>query len=255
MRPIAETYAYQRIADDLRRQILGGTLAPGSQLPSLAELAAHYGVSDRTAYEATKVLAAEGLTLSRSGAPTLVRSLPAAIQLVRSWYRDAPAGSPWRAAMATQGRTGSWDAHSEPTDAPPGIANRLRIEVGDRVMCTEYVFLADGEPTYLSTSWEPLALTRGTPVLLPEQGPHAGLGVADRMALIGHPPTRAVEEIAPPRTLSGQEAAKLKLRAGIPVTVIERTYWQDELPLETADIVVPPPYRLLYEFPVGSDRR
>jgi DNA-binding GntR family transcriptional regulator len=250
VRAIPDTPAYQRIADDLRRQILDGELVPGSNLPSLAELAQHYQVSDRTAYEATRVLMREGLIHSRPGAPTLVRERPAAVRMVRSWYRDAPAGSPWHADMAAQGRTGTWEAHSQPVPAPPSIAERLRIAAGERTMRTQYVFLADGQPTYLSTSWEPLAITLGTDIMLPEQGPHAGIGVANRMALIGHAPDQAVEELVP-RTLTGPEAARLGLRAGIPVILIERTYWHDDLPLETADIVIPPPYRPRYEIPVG----
>jgi GntR family transcriptional regulator len=117
-------------------------------------------------------------------------------------------------------------------------------------MRTHYVFLADGQPTFLSTSWEPLALTHGTDIMLPEQGPHAGIGVADRMARIGHQPDMAVEELVP-RTLTGPEAASLGLRPGIPVIVIERTYLHGELPVETADIVIPPPYRPRYEIPIS----
>jgi DNA-binding GntR family transcriptional regulator len=250
VRPIPDTPAYQRIADELRRQILEGELAPGEQMPSLAELAQRFQVSDRTAYEATRVLMREGLIHSRPGAPTLVRERPASVRMVRSWYRESPKGSPWHADMAAQGRSGTWEAHSEAVPAPPAIAERLRIEAGGRTMRTQYVFLADGVPTYLSTSWEPLALTLGTEIMLPEQGPHAGIGVADRMALIGHKPDLAVEDLVP-RTLTGPEAASLGLRAGIPVIVIERTYWHGELPLETADIVIPPPYRPRYEIPIG----
>ena len=247
---IPDTPAYQRIADELRRRILDGELAPGEPLPSLAELALRYQVSDRTAYEATRVLMSEGLIHSRPGAPTLVRERPASIRIVRSWYRDAPQGSLWHADMAAQGHTGTWEAHSEPVSAPPAIAERLRIGAGERTMRTQYVFLADGRPTYLSTSWEPLALTLGTEVMLPEQGPHAGIGVADRMAMLGHRPDLAVEELVP-RTLTGPEATRLGLRAGIPIIAIERTYFHGELPVETADIVIPPPYRPRYEIPIS----
>jgi DNA-binding GntR family transcriptional regulator len=250
VRPIPDSPVYQRIADELRRQILDGELAPGEQLPSLAELAQRFQVSDRTAYEATRVLMGEGLIHSRPGAPTLVRERPASVRLVRSWYRESPKGSPWHADMAAEGRTGTWEAHSERVPAPSAIAERLHIDPGDSTMRTHYVFLADGQPTFLSTSWEPLALTHGTDIMLPEQGPHAGIGVAERMALIGHQPDLAVEELVP-RTLTGPEAASLGLRAGIPIIVVERTYWQGELPLETADIVIPPPFRPRYEIPIG----
>lgn len=38
------------------------------------------------------------------------------------------------------------------------------------VVRTRYVFEASGDPVMLSTSYEPLAITRGTPIVLPEDG-------------------------------------------------------------------------------------
>lgn len=250
MRPIA-TAAYLRIADELRRAILDGTLQPGAPFPTQAEIQETYGVSSRTAVEATRILLDEGLITSKPGTRSTVRARPTAIRMVRSWYRESRGGSPWRADMAAQGRVGAWTSHSEPVPAPPAIAERLHIRAGERVMRTEYVFTADGDPTYLSTSWEPMAFTAGTDILLPESGPLAGGGVAERMATIGKAPTLAVEEFVP-RTLTGPEAEKLGLRAGIAIIVIERTYWHEDTPVETADIVVPPPYRPRYEIPIGE---
>jgi hypothetical protein len=48
----------------------------------------------------------------------------------------------------------------------------------------------------LSVSWEPLELTSGTPVMLPEEGPHAGRGVVERMAVIGQQITSAEEVVS-----------------------------------------------------------
>jgi len=244
--------AYQRIADELRRAIIDGTLAPGSRLPSVPELARTHNVSQRTAYEATKILLTEGLTVSRAGSGSTVRERPDIVRLVRSMYEGGSGkGSPWRAAMAAAGRVGTWESHSQEVTAKPAVAERLRIEPGDRVMRTEYVYLADGQPAYLATSWEPMALTLGTPILLPEDGPHAGKGVADRMALIGHRPTRWEEELEP-RPLTIAEGELLGLHAGISIIVTHRTYYDDGLPLETASIVMPPHYRPVYEGSVNN---
>ncbi|WP_433312148.1 winged helix-turn-helix domain-containing protein [Micromonospora sp. CA-269861] len=52
---------YQTIAADLRDQITTGRLAPGEQVPAVADLASSYGVSVGTAHRAAALLTAEGL--------------------------------------------------------------------------------------------------------------------------------------------------------------------------------------------------
>jgi DNA-binding GntR family transcriptional regulator len=51
----------QQVADDLRQRIKSGEWQPGEQLPSVAKLAAQYGVVKSTAFKAVHVLADEGL--------------------------------------------------------------------------------------------------------------------------------------------------------------------------------------------------
>lgn len=252
MRAIPTTPAYQTIADDLREQIIDGRLAPGQRLPTQAELCERYDVASATAARAIQILLSEGFATSKPGAGVFVRPRPAVMRMVRSWYQRSGTGSPWRAEMAAVGRAGDWESDSRVLEALPAVAERLRIPVGARVMCTRYRFLLDGDPTYLSTSWEPLAITEGTPVMLPEAGPYAGAGVRDRMTAIGHAPTSCTEEVAP-RTLTAGEAEKLGLYPGIAVLVVERTYYEGETPLETADIVLPPHYRAVYEIPLEPE--
>ncbi|MEV7968521.1 UTRA domain-containing protein [Sphaerisporangium sp. NPDC088356] len=105
-------------------------------------------------------------------------------------------------------------------------------------MFTKYVFRGDGEPVQLSSSWEPLALTRGTPVVLPEDGPHAGRGVVERMRQIGVNITHAAEAVSARQVLA-EEASALDIAPGAIVLTIERTYYADARPVETADIVIP----------------
>lgn len=47
----------------------------------------------------------------------------------------------------------------------------LSIEVGDSTVGTSDEFLVDGNPAQLSASWKAMAVTGGTPILLPEIGP------------------------------------------------------------------------------------
>ncbi|WP_433466922.1 GntR family transcriptional regulator [Spirillospora sp. CA-128828] len=242
--------AYLRIADNLRQRIVKGTLAPGDRVPSRHELAREHGVSDRVAVEAVRLLVAEGYLESRSGSGTYVRQRPKVKRLTRSWYRgQAGAGSPFRADMESQGRAGTWRSISETSTASSSVAERLGVAEGDPVMETRYTFLADDRPVMLSTSWEPLEITRDTPVMLPEEGPYAGAGVVARMRAIGQDVALATEVVSA-RGILADEAERLGEPVGSIVTVIQRTYL-GERPLETAEIVVPVErYELVYAIPV-----
>ncbi|HEX8344239.1 MAG TPA: GntR family transcriptional regulator [Actinoplanes sp.] len=73
----AKAPKYQRIADELRREIKSGTLAPGDRLPAETALldrfrASFPSLSLATLREAIKVLRAEGLVESRHGIGTFV---------------------------------------------------------------------------------------------------------------------------------------------------------------------------------------
>lgn len=241
---------YQRIADDLRRSILDGTLPPGARLPSRHDLARQYQVSDRVGLEAVRLLIAEGFAEARSGSGSYVRRRPEMQRLTRSWYTDRPGGSPFRAAMNATGRPGTWESATERAPMTPAIAQRLGLQPGDPAMRTRYLFLADGEPVMLSESWEPADLTAGTPVMFPEEGPHAGRGVVDRMAVIGQHITHA-EETVSARPALAAEAGRLHIRPGAIVLTIARTYHTSARPVEAADIVLPVErYALVYEIPV-----
>ena len=242
---------YQRIADDLRRSIVDGVLPPGAKIPSRHELARQYDVSDRVAVEAVRLLAAEGFVESKSGSGSYVRRRPERQRLTRRWYTSREGGSPFRAAMSAAGIPGTWESSTERVPMTPAIAARLGAAPGDPAIRTTYTFFADGRPATLSVSWEPAALTTGTAIMLPEEGPHAGKGVVERMAVIGQRITHAEEDVGA-RPALASEAERLGIRPGGTVLTIARTYHTAERPVETADIVIPVErYSLVYEVPVG----
>ena len=65
--------AYLQIADDLRAQIRGGSLAPGSPLPSTTKLAEQYDASLSVVKLAVGVLRTEGLVIGQQGKGVFVR--------------------------------------------------------------------------------------------------------------------------------------------------------------------------------------
>ncbi|WP_406862924.1 GntR family transcriptional regulator [Streptomyces sp. HUAS MG47] len=245
-----EQPAYLRVASDLREKIANGSLPPHARLPSQARIREEYGVSDTVALEARKVLMAEGLVEGRSGSGTYVRERPVPRRVFRSGNRPPTGANPFRQEQAEEGTRGTWESSSEQEPASAATAARLGVEPGERVMRTRYVYRDAGEAMMLSTSWEPLAVTGRTPVMLPEEGPLGGCGVVERMAAIDVVVDNVVEEVGARPGL----AEELLTLGGVPghvVLVLERTFYASGRAVETADVVVPADrYRIAYHLPV-----
>ncbi|WP_026412821.1 winged helix-turn-helix domain-containing protein [Actinomadura oligospora] len=64
---------YLQIADDLRKQISDGTLAPGDALPSIAELVKRHESSTGVVKSAIGVLRTEGRVIGQQGKGVFVR--------------------------------------------------------------------------------------------------------------------------------------------------------------------------------------
>ncbi|MER5779571.1 GntR family transcriptional regulator [Streptomyces sp. NPDC002039] len=245
---------YLAIADVLRTRILAGEWKIGERLPSRARLSEEYGVGRNVMQRAVDRLIIDGLLEGRAGSGTYVRTPRERLRLVRSRHRERRWGSSPRSEARERGRADAWDSHSRVrVPAPEEIAERLGIGPGDLCVNTHYEFLADGQPVQLSESWEPMAITDGTPIVLPETGPLAGKGVVERMRSIGVVISTVVEVPRPARATQAQ-ANLLGISVGDLVLRIERTIHDvDGRPVETADMVIPDVRReVVYEF--GVDR-
>lgn len=245
---------YQRIADDLRRRISDSEWSVGDRLPGRSILAEHYDVGTNVIQKACERLIIEGILEGRAGSGTYVRQPRERLRMVRSRHREYRSGSPFRADMAEQGKRGTWESRtSVRVPATARIATRLGIDPGDLTVETSYEFLADGQAVQLSQSWEPMAITGSTPILLPESGPHAGHGVVLRMRSIGVRIAYATEVPRPARATQ-EQANLLGIPVGELVTAIERTYYDaDGRPVETADLTVPDVrWEIAYEIPIDD---
>ncbi|MFJ6566203.1 GntR family transcriptional regulator [Streptomyces sp. NPDC091292] len=233
-----ETPMYLAVADALRVRIESGELAPGARLPSVAEISAEWSCSNSVATRAYKLLADEGLVISRHGAGHYVRGSEMPALLIRR-HRRRSEDSPFAEGVAEQGAVGSWRHESTTEQAADRVAARLGIEHGAPIMHTSYVYLADDLPVQLAESWEPLALTGQSLIALPEVGPYAGVGVAARMRVLSVDVGDPVERVSA-RMATRQEAQALGMTPPGPVMTIERTYYDQATgrPVETADIVM-----------------
>ncbi|MFD9406283.1 GntR family transcriptional regulator [Streptomyces sp. NPDC059989] len=225
--------AYLKVADALRARIRAAEWPVGARLPSRARFAAEYAVGQSIAQRAMELLIIEGWLEGRAGSGTYVRVPRQRVRIPRSRLRrlSGPGGR--------NNGSGTWEAHSKARiPAPERIAARLGIGVGDPCVVTTYEFLSEGRPVEICESWEPLSVTDGTPVILPERGPLKGAGVVERMRSIGVTVVSATEVPRPGRADQPQ-ANLLGISVGDLITEIERTHYAaDGRAVETADIVV-----------------
>lgn len=231
---------YLRVVEDIRRQITDGTLPPGAPIPSRAQLTRKYQVGETAARHALRVLAGEGLIIGRVGSGHYVRERPDLTPLYRWRFLDHPA--PFAADLQSQGRRVTWDWHSEPTEAGPDVARRLRLPETAILTKTHYIFRAEGRPLQLSTSYE---LREFTPHTEEERR-----SLVARMYAYGIKITEVVESIHT-RIPRPAESDALDLAAGVHVLHVERTHWAGDRPVETSDIVIPGDrFRIMYSMPV-----
>jgi GntR family transcriptional regulator, phosphonate transport system regulatory protein len=137
--------AWRLIAEELRREIIGGARAPGARLPAEGELAERFGVHRNTVRQAVAALAAEHLVIARRGSGTFVAEHTVLVHRVGA--RTRLSDSLGRRGHAT-GRLLEWAI--EP--APPEVAERLVL--GDSAgLRLETVLAVDGRPLARATHW------------------------------------------------------------------------------------------------------
>lgn len=167
---------WRQIAGEIERAIAEGTLAPGSRLPTEAELAQRYGVNRHTVRRAMEELARDGQVRVEQGRGSFVAEdvLDYAVSArtrFSEWIR--------RHDREPSGRVLSLAA----MPAPRAIAEALGISAGDAVVRLERLGLADGRPVSLAQHHFAVARFPGIEAALRSHGTIsaalASLGVAD----------------------------------------------------------------------------
>jgi len=241
---------YLQIADQLREQVVGGKLAPGSRLPSEHALMADYGASRDTVRKAIGVLKGEGLLDSERGRGVTVRVQPpvqrkGSDRLARKHRKAGKAA--YLADMEVSGREPEIIVTVSTRKASPEVAARLGLTTGDKVLVRSRRMLADGQPLQLAVSYLPHDLVKGTQIEQPDTGPG---GTYARLEEMGHRLSRFEERVTA-RMPFPDEAKALDLGPGTPVIMVARTaYATAGRPVELCDMTMAADrYELIYEIP------
>jgi DNA-binding GntR family transcriptional regulator len=232
--------AHVRVASAIARDIRDGTLAPGTRLPSEAQLAEVHNVARPIVRLALDRLRRQLLVTTSASRGTFVRREPEPVVRTSTRYDRRRGGptSPWARDAAKLGLDPDWKPETQQVVASEVIASRLHLQAGAPVMRTEYWYLLNGHRSQHALSWEPAAMVADSPIRLPEAGPLAGAGVIARFDSIGKRIDR-ITELLHARPSTDDEQRAFDIEPDVWVVVIERTHWVDQTPAETCDITIP----------------
>ncbi|WP_326681024.1 GntR family transcriptional regulator [Streptomyces sp. NBC_01237] len=210
---------YQRIADDLKAAIEAGEYGPGDRLPGESALAAQYDVATLTARQALKILRTEGLVETKRGAGARVISFRPIRRHGIQRLKQEQWGSGKTIWSADEERPVTIDVRVDTVTAPAHIAHMLDLTVEQAVCARSRRFVLAERPVMLATSYLPLALVEGTPIMRVDTG---NGGTYARLAELGHAPAHFREEIRCRLPLAA-EAEKLGMPLERPVVKVYRT--------------------------------
>ena len=237
--PSSDRPAYRQIADHLRSDIERGVIAAGSPLPSESELCDRYNAARGTVRQAISLLKNEGLVMSERGRGTFARERPPVRRLGHDRFarRHRKAGkAAFLADAEAAGRVPEVQVlQVEPVDSNADIAKRLGLRVGSKVLLRRRLYLVDGHPVEIASSYLPWSVVKGTPIVEVDPGPG---GIYARLEDLGFRLKHFAEEVTA-RMPSSEEASALRLSSGVPIFSLVRTaYDSEEKPLEVCDTVM-----------------
>lgn len=237
--PASDRAVYKQIADHLRAAIGQGRLAEGEQLPSEAQLMAHYGVARMTARNALRLLQDEGLITAEHGRGVYVRARPpvrrlASDRFAQRYRKEGKAAFTIEAELA--GAKPGVDRLTVTEQVAPGeVADRLKLGDQDRVVVRSRRYLLDDRPVETAISYIPADLAEDTPISDPNPGPG---GIYARLEEQGHILEKFTEEVSA-RMPTPEEARALNLPPGVPVFRLVRTaYDTDGRAVEVCDTIM-----------------
>ena len=239
---------YQRIADELRRQIRAGEPAPGERMPAETELTDRFRVSLPTVRQALGVLRSEGLIESRHGVGTFVKENRRLQRRSRHRYGRARHD---KQLLTSHLRHKIVSAGREPT--PPHIADLFPDEMPELIVRRRVLYDAEsGRPEEIGASYIPIEIAGGTFLEEPVVVPKAVFLCVEDFA--GKTYAYARDQWVA-RMPTAYEAATLELSAGAPVIhVIHTAESDDGTVLEVSESIWPAErVVILDEYPITAE--
>lgn len=143
--------AYVSIAGEYARQIRGGELPPGTQLPSHAEIAKHHGVSDIVVRKAVELLRSQGLVRPVRRRGIFVADRPNLVRISPERQMQDP-----EVTYATESeRRIEIDRETQKIPATDEHAETFGLSTGDELTHVITRVAEDGRPISISDTYQP----------------------------------------------------------------------------------------------------
>ncbi|MGW8743757.1 GntR family transcriptional regulator [Streptomyces sp. NPDC055794] len=237
---------HERIAADLRDDIMSGEVAPGASLPSTARLKERFDASNATVQKALQLLKEESLVVGRAGASVTVREhrqrtvRPAALTTADRWLTEA-------AKHGTHARSVLRDVTE--VRPPADVRSAFGLPADGTALLRSQILLIDDEPAELVDCYYLLDIARGTALM--ERRRIKG-GAPALLSELGHPARRSVDRVSA-RIPTQEQYRALHLTSSTPVLRTLRVVQGDGgRPVEvTVMVKAGHLYELQYEFEGG----
>ncbi|WP_149183519.1 GntR family transcriptional regulator [Streptomyces sp. TRM49041] len=240
---------HERIAADLRDEIMSGDLAPGAKVPSTVRLKERFEASSATIQKALQLLKDEGLVIGRAGAAVTVREHRQ--RTMRPAAYMAPAGKGERFRWLAEAERDGGRARStllEVAEAvpPADVRGLLTLRDDETAVLRRQILTINDEPVELVASYYPVDVARNTAVA--ENRKIRG-GTPTLLAALGFPPRLSVDRVSA-RIPTQEQATALRLPGNLPVLrTLRVVYTDDERPIEaTVMVKAGHLYELQYDF-------
>ncbi|MFD7235659.1 GntR family transcriptional regulator [Streptomyces syringium] len=237
---------HERVAADLRDEILSGAVPPGADLRT-TELQQRFAASSTTVEQALDILREERLITRSAG--VVLEHRQRTMRPARS-LAPADPGQPFRWVIEARKRGVRANCVllevKHVPEAPTHVTQALGLSAGTPVLLRSQVLTFDDEPAGLVKAYFPLEIVRGT--AMTEHRKIRG-GTSTLLAQLGYPPLRCVDSVSA-RIPTQEQQALLKLPHNVPVLRTFRVVYSDhDRPVEAHDTVESGHlYELQYEF-------
>lgn len=230
---------YAQIVDHYRRMILTGELAPGERLPSIAQIAEEWQVSNATAAKAVSRLQVEQAVYSTPrgtfvGSDDRITQTPGDRMLGPRLERSIPGET------VTLNEAGI-------VLAPNYVAELLGLDPGDQVIRRQEVTSLRDRPHMLSVDWIPTTHVMADGEMLGPLGPEGAIHVIE--TLTGRHVTHAQDHLEA-READTREATALKIPTGSPILAGVHVWSDNEGPILYGEWCMPPKIVITYAYEI-----